>query len=664
MQKHTSHHAGWKYTVSALALSVAMAPVAQAASVLQSTGKLELMGPITRENGPATRTALDTSLELVATKTKVLAGREFTFEKWSDAKGNVTSVILDAKGNEVSESALPEIAQVILQPELEALLRTRSGRRGLHKVNMALKLALPVPSEPAQTGTVETSASGWSQLQINGRTVSEKDFARLQAAEQKARRAAVIERSAERAQLLEAFAKRHNIDLPKEALESSTNTLTLELWAEQIEDLVDSKDPSILGIELYERDVDGLATAMSATAIDPYALGASTEEGADIGIYMTENNCPVDGTFGDYTRLAGGEGAHPTVVGKITKGVAPENYLYCRGGATLPTPSDLTDLEPAIQVLTRSSGHNFTTTYNTADRDWDQFIYDEEIPAFVLAHNDGNNTYAPFDVIGGISSPAKGLNVVTVGAYDDNATVTSSDDTIASFSSWVDPETGNNKPEVTAPGVNYTIDGVDEGSGTSWATPHAAAFTADSLSSYSWLQYKAHLAKAKQLGGATDPIAGDATGITMWEIPDKTGVGGIDFLSGHYDGWNYWMHGGNSDFSSLDADDGSPDGYITREVFISSAHDAVRIAMSWLTRGDYVYDNKDDAHPIGMDLDLNVYDPAGNLVGRSWSYDNGFEVVDFPPTTSGTYTFKINRWSNNDTANKIRLGVVVNFYNY
>ena len=35
MQKHTQQHAGWKYTVTALALSVAMAPMAQAASVLK-----------------------------------------------------------------------------------------------------------------------------------------------------------------------------------------------------------------------------------------------------------------------------------------------------------------------------------------------------------------------------------------------------------------------------------------------------------------------------------------------------------------------------------------------------------------------------------------------------------------------------------------------------
>jgi hypothetical protein len=184
------------------------------------------------------------------------------------------------------------------------------------------------------------------------------------------------------------------------------------------------------------------------------------------------------------------------------------------------------------------------------------------------------------------------------------------------------------------------------------------------MSQSTFQKNKPHLVKAKQIAGATDPIAGDATGITMWEIPDKTGAGGIDFRSSHYNGHNYWMHGSNSSFSTLDAGDGLTDGYITRQLYISSSYDAVRIAMSWLTRGTYVYDNRDDAHPIGIDLDLNVYDPAGDLVGRSWSWDNGFEIVDFEPTTSGTYTFKINRYANRDSSNKIRLGVAVNFYNY
>ena len=164
MQKNTAHHAGWKYTVSALALGVAMAPVAQAASVLQSTGKLELTGtPTSRLARTTGQTSRTQAAELIATKTKELAGREYTFQKWVDAKDNVTSVILDEKGNAVLESALPEIAQIILEPELEQLLRTRSGRSGVHKVNVALELAFTVPVDTPQTGMVETSDSGESQ---------------------------------------------------------------------------------------------------------------------------------------------------------------------------------------------------------------------------------------------------------------------------------------------------------------------------------------------------------------------------------------------------------------------------------------------------------------------------------------------------------------------
>jgi hypothetical protein len=238
------------------------------------------------------------------------------------------------------------------------------------------------------------------------------------------------------------------------------------------------------------------------------------------------------------------------------------------------------------------------------------------------------------------------LNVATVGNYSDSTTA------INSQSPSVDPDTGNGKPEVSAPGTSVTAGGFTN-SGTSQSTPHAAAFTADSLSSYSWLQYRPHLAKAKQLAGATDEIAGDV---------DAVGLGGIDFLSSHYNGQNYWMHGSNSSFSTLDAGDGSMDGYITRQVYISSSYDAVRIAMTWLSRGTYIYSHRSDAHPIGMDFDLRIYDPSGSYVGGSLSWDDGFEAIDFAPATSGYYTFKINRYANRDSSNKIRLGVAVNFY--
>ena len=664
MQKNTSHHAGWKYTVSALALRVAMAPVAQAASVLQSTGKLKLKRAVTKATGPVRRTSTDTgpvnSVELVATKTKELAGREFTFEKWVDAKGNVTTVILDETGNEVSERVLPQITQNILEPELEQLLRTRNGRSGVHKVNVALELALTVPSETPQTGTVETSDSGESELQINDRTVSEKDFARLQAAERQTRGEQAAARVEERLQLLEAFAKRHNIELPKEALASLTNTLTLELTGEEIEDLANSNDSTIIGIELYEEPQDELSSAMIASGIDPWALSYASTRGDGIAVYMTEPDCPNDSRVSDYTRLgsAGGESDHSRNVAGIIKGVAPDGHLYCRGDSDLPFSIDLygswlSDLildllgvsrvDIPIQVVTMSAGHYSDTGYHTSDRDWDDFIYDHEIPAFKSAGNEGDEDGEEY-----VTSPGKGLNVTTVGNYSDAT------DAIAADSSFLDPETGNEKPEILAPGSSITAGGFTK-SGTSMASPHAAAFTSDSLSSYSWLQYKPHLAKAKQLAGATDEISGGA---------DAVGLGGIDFLSSHYNGHNYWMHGSNSSFSTLDAGDGLTDGYITRQVYISSSYDAVRIAMTWLSRGTYVYSHRSDAHPIGIDFDIRVYNPSGAYLGGSYSWDDGWEDFDFEPTVSGYYTFKINRYANRDSSNKIRLGVAVNVYDY
>ena len=52
-----------------------------------------------------------------------------------------------------------------------------------------------------------------------------------------------------------------------------------------------------------------------------------------------------------------------------------------------------------------------------------------------------------------------------------------------------------------------------------------------------------------------------------------------------------------------------------------------------------------------------------NIVGGSLSYDDWFAAVEFKPPMSAHYTFKINRYAMRDTANNIRLGVPVNFFN-
>ena len=115
-------------------------------------------------------------------------------------------------------------------------------------------------------------------------------------------------------------------------------------------------------------------------------------------------------------------------------------------------------------------------------------------------------------------------------------------------------------------------------------------------------------------------------------------------------------------WSYFDGLDGSNDGYVTRSVYISNDWDNVRVGLAWMNRGNYTYDHRDDAHPIGIDLDLQVYDPNGNYVGGSYSWDNPFERVNFAPSVSGYYTFKINRYANRDSGSAVRIGLYVNYY--
>ena len=226
-------------------------------------------------------------------------------------------------------------------------------------------------------------------------------------------------------------------------------------------------------------------------------------------------------------------------------------------------------------------------------------------------------------------------------------------DTIAPTSSFGDPETGNEKPEIVAPGTNITAGGFNM-SVTSMVSLHAAGFAADMLSKYSWLRFRPSLVNANLLSGATDPIAAAAGAV---------GLGGIDFPSAAYNGYNVWWKGDNGDFDAWDAADGSADGFVEFDLFISNSWDSVRAVLSWLTRGSFTYAHRKDAHPIGTDLDFQVRDPNGALLDVSLSFDDSFEDVEFSPTVSGTYSFRIDRFSNADPENKLRMALAIDYFN-
>ena len=64
-------------------------------------------------------------------------------------------------------------------------------------------------------------------------------------------------------------------------------------------------------------------------------------------------------------------------------------------------------------------------------------------------------------------------------------------------------------------------------------------------------------------------------------------------------------------------------------------------------------------HYADRHIDLRVYDPQGNLIGTSMSWDNGYEVVEFNTPVNGYYRVSISRYANRDTLSKLSIGLAV-----
>lgn len=433
-----------------------------------------------------------------------------------------------------------------------------------------------------------------------------------------------------------------------EALALGRSAVDLSLAPGDVVPLLRRFDGLIAGIELTSERTNQLASAMLDTRIDPFAFNSSSQ-GNGIGIYMSEKSCPGTTHITDYMRLQA-NGVNPDLshsenVSAIIRGTSPDSFVYCRGKYQMPTAADLNGYNgnPRVYIESHSWGEiTGTTSYRTSDRDWDNHVYNDAVAVFRAAGNLSTIDNPSCDVV----SPAKGLNLTTIGNYNDAT------DTINSSSCHVDSEIGNAKPEISAPGTSITAGGWTM-TGTSMATPHAAGFAADMLSDYPWLQLRPYNLKAEMLAGSVKTVSGGT---------DKVGVGGLDFHRTYFDGTSQWWEGDNASFSYFANTDYLPNnGYIDYQVGLDASLGNVRVALVWLNRGAYTYDHRADAHPLGMDLDMCVYAPNGTVVACSQTYDNPYELVSFDPVVTGTYRVRIARFSNGDPSSKLHMSVAVDW---
>jgi hypothetical protein len=81
-----------------------------------------------------------------------------------------------------------------------------------------------------------------------------------------------------------------------------------------------------------------------------------------------------------------------------------------------------------------------------------------------------------------------------------------------------------------------------------------------------------------------------------------------------------------------------------------TAHDVATISLTGgqRTRATIAWDNDPNyssyASQPGADLDFQVINPSGSVVASSASYDNTYEIVDFTPTTTGSYKLRVNKY--------------------
>lgn len=581
------------------------------------------------------------------TKIAVIDGAKYSFSKIVDAQGEVKTQILNPAGQVISAREVPQAKTEKFDPRVVKWVKemlSQGNYSEILSVDIALNLGVN-PTIPVESGFGEIRNGETASGVVNGRELGSKELNQFGDAsaetlrklqrEANLKRIAIAQRWAEANKLLDAKGVRESLARGEEGLTASLN-------AETLARLIESNDATIAGVEPTGVFKDDINAAMNATNVTNWALPFSATRGDGIGIYMTESGCADESRITNYDRLAGSETNHSRNVGAIIRSVAPNSFLYCRGSAVLPNDSDLDGVggNDRIYITTRSNGDASSNNYNTTDRNWDNYSYNNSLVMFNSAGNSGGST-------GSISTPGKGLNIVAVGNYNDST------NGINTGSSFTDPSIGNDKPELSAPGTSITAGGFTM-TGTSMSCPHAAAFTADMMSSSTYLKYRPYLAKAKMLAGATDAISGGF---------DKVGLGGIDFLSAQYSGYWAWWSGNNSSWSTFDKNDGASDGHVTTRIYISSGYKKARVALAWMNRGTYTYDHRNNAHAIGLDLDMKVYAPNGSLVGGSYSWDNSFEYVNFTPSQSGYYTVKINRYANRDTNSALRMGLYMNYYN-
>jgi hypothetical protein len=253
----------------------------------------------------------------------------------------------------------------------------------------------------------------------------------------------------------------------------------------------------------------------------------------------------------------------------------------------------------------------------------------------------------------------KGYNRLAVANHDDSATGMSGNTVFRN----PDSDHGDRElPEISANGTGVETVGLRK-SGTSMAAPAVAGATAclqevdGVLKSWPEGCRAIHLASARlNPDGRTwwnDVIAGNDAVDGTGALNTLNAVRVAEQRQGRNNrpaprGWDVGTLRsrdiGRNDETTFSYRVSIPEGIVFRRTY-------VKVALAWdsdVLEWNFLGLSLPVSSALTLDLDLNVYDSSGNLVARSASYDNSYEIAEFYGNPGETYTIKIQRWSGTD----------------
>ena len=334
-------------------------------------------------------------------------------------------------------------------------------------------------------------------------------------------------------------------------------------------------------------------------------------------------------------------GKSVTAGGYTYEGIAPDATVY---QTSAQTTSDvfmafnlLADL--GVNIINYSGGCE-SSGYTAYDREIDRLIQSTKITFVKSAGNSG----------GDISSPGKGLNVITVGNLN---TKTDYNEEIAApyslhpTSAYREADYLPNKPDVVAPGTMLTTrvteNSFSSGTGTSYSAPIVTGFIAQMMQRVPSLMGNPYRAKALLISFCDRSSVleeNDAEADNEF-IRDRSGAGMIDasqLLLGFTHGDDIlYFHGTKRTYNPAEFTEGQ----------------TIRIVMVFFKSNGIAISSAADMD----DLDLKLLNSSGEVVAESSSRRNNVEIIEFTVPEDGEYFVQVCAATVKDTAAGVPYGI-------